>query len=123
MRDSFEPNRSAWHTAGPPSARHGHFVTIRRRRAWYFRRLAFIAVMLLLLIITSMFAAGWLFAGGGSRAGAAAALVMMLLLFGVVAVMVLVSGSMRRFGSPLHTVMDAADRVAEGDYGVRVPEY
>jgi two-component system OmpR family sensor kinase/two-component system sensor histidine kinase BaeS len=37
--------------------------------------------------------------------------------------MVLVSGSMRRFASPLHAVMDAADRVADGDYGVRVQEY
>jgi signal transduction histidine kinase len=123
MHDSFDRDRSAWRAAGPSTGRHGHFVAIRRRRAWYFRRLAFIAVMLLLLIITTMFAAGWLFAGGGGRAGAAAALVTMLLLFGVLAVMVLVSGSMRRFGSPLHTVMDAADRVAAGDYGVRVPEY
>jgi two-component system OmpR family sensor kinase/two-component system sensor histidine kinase BaeS len=39
------------------------------------------------------------------------------------AVMVFVSGSMRRFASPLHAVMDAADRVAEGDYDVRVPEF
>jgi signal transduction histidine kinase len=30
---------------------------------------------------------------------------------------------MRRIASPLHAVMDAADRVAEGDYGVRVQEY
>jgi signal transduction histidine kinase len=32
-------------------------------------------------------------------------------------------GAARRFASPLGAVMDAADRVAEGDYGVRVPEY
>jgi signal transduction histidine kinase len=31
--------------------------------------------------------------------------------------------SMRRFGSPLWAVMDAADRVAEGDYTVRVKEW
>ena len=31
--------------------------------------------------------------------------------------------SMRRFGSPLWAVMDAADRVADGDYTVRVDEW
>jgi len=75
---------------------------------------------MLSLLMTSMFAAGWLTFG---RPGAASALALSLLLFGVMAVMGLVSGSMRRFASPLHAVMDAADRVAEGDYGVRVQEY
>jgi two-component system sensor histidine kinase BaeS len=37
--------------------------------------------------------------------------------------MVLVFRSMRRFASPLHAVMDAADRVADGDYAARVQEY
>jgi two-component system, OmpR family, sensor histidine kinase BaeS len=32
-------------------------------------------------------------------------------------------GAMRRVASPLGAVMDAADRVADGDYGVRVQEY
>jgi len=124
MRDSWDRHGPPWRHAGDrwPS-RQGRFVTIRRRRAWYFRRLAFAALALLLLIVTSMFAAGWLVAGGGGRAGAAAALLVMLLLFGIMSVMVLVSGSMRRFASPLHAVMDAADRVAEGDYGVRVQEF
>jgi signal transduction histidine kinase len=124
MRNSCEPEGSPWRHARDrwPSREH-RVVTIRRRRAWYFRRLGFAAFVLLLTIITSMFAAGWLFAGGGGRAGAAAALVMMLLLFAVMSVMVLVSGSLRRFASPLHAVMDAADRVAEGDYAVRVQEY
>ena len=56
-------------------------------------------------------------------ADAAAALGLLVLLFGIGAV------SGRHFvecgdiASPLHAVMDAADRVAEGDYGVRVQEY
>ena len=66
-----------------------------------------------------MFAAGWLTRGGP---GPAFTVALSLLLFTVMAVMVLVSGSMRRFASPLHAVMDAADRVADGDYGVRVQE-
>jgi len=74
---------------------------------------------MLSLLITSMFAAGWLTRGGP---GPAFTVALSLLLFTVMAVMVLVSGSMRRFASPLHAVMDAADRVADGDYGVRVQE-
>jgi len=47
----------------------------------------------------------------------------MVLLFVAVAVVVLTFRGMRRIASPLHAVMDAADRVAEGDYAVRVAPY
>jgi len=76
----------------------------------------------LLLTVSTMFAAAWLIAGRIGPTGGAAALGGMLLLFCLVGVMVTVFGGMRRIGSPLHAVMDAADRVAEGDYGVRVRE-
>ena len=92
---------------------------MRRKRTWFFRRVALLAAFMLSLLITSMFAAGWLTRG---RPGPAFTVALSLLLFTVLAVMVLVSGSMRRFASPLHAVMDAADRVADGDYGVRVQE-
>ncbi len=85
-----------------------------------FDGVALAAAVMLSLLITSMFAAGWLTAGAP---GAAYTAVVSLLLFGVMAVTVLVSGSMRRFATPLHAVMDAADRVAEGDYAVRVQEF
>jgi signal transduction histidine kinase len=120
MHKSCDRNRS-WRQSGERWRPHDdRFVTIRRKRTWFFRRIAFFAALMLLLLVTSMFAAGWLTAG---RPGAAYALALSLLLFAVMAVMVLVSGSMRRFASPLHAVMDAADRVAEGDYDVRVPEF
>ena len=45
-----------------------------------------------------------------------------LLILAAVFLIVRVAASMRRFGSPLWAVMDAADRVADGDYGVRVAE-
>jgi signal transduction histidine kinase len=123
MRHSFKRDGPPWWPAGEPwPPRHGWAGMNRRTRARFFRRVAFTAVVLLLIIITSTFAAAWLIAGKVGPAGASAALVVMVLLFGVVAVMVLVSGSMRRFASPLGAVMDAADRVAEGDYGVRVQE-
>ena len=111
---SWRESRRRW----PPTDE--RFVTLRRKRRWFFRRVTLFALLLLVLLITSTFAAGRLTVGA---ADAAFALVVMLLLFGLMAVMVLVSGSMRRFASPLHAVMDAADRVAEGDYGVRVDEF
>jgi signal transduction histidine kinase len=122
MRHSFKRDGPPWWPAGeswPP--RHGWAGMNRRTRARFFRRLVFGAVVLLLMIMTSTFAAAWLIAGRVGPAGASAALVVMLLLFGVMAVIGLVSGR-RRFASPLGAVMDAADRVAEGDYGVRVQE-
>ena len=122
MRDSCKDEGPRWRrTAGWPP-HNGRFITVRRTRVRFFRRIAFAAAALLLVIITAVFAAGWLIAGRGGPADAAFALVVMLLLFAVMAVMVLVAGSMRRLASPLGAVMDAADRVAEGDYGVRVQE-
>ena len=124
MRNSCDHNGRSWRQSGgrwPPG--NGQFVTMRRSRAWYFRRLAFGALALLLITGSSMSAAAWLIAGRIGGADAAAALGLLLLVFGVVAVMVAVFGSMRRFASPLHAVMDAADRVAQGDYDVRVQEY
>ena len=123
MRHSLKRDGPPWWPPGEPwPPRHGWAGINRRTRARFFRRAAFAAIALLLIIMTSMFAAAWLIGRQVGPAGASAALVMMLLLFGVVAVMVLVSGSMRRFASPLGVVMEAADRVADGDYGVRVEE-
>lgn len=123
MPNSCDYNESWGQSRGRWRPHDDRFVTLRRRRTWFFRRAAFFAVFTLLLLITSMFAAGRLTAGRVGPADAAFGLLVMLLLSGVVAALVLVSGSMRRFASPLHAVMDAADRVAEGDYGVRVEEF
>ncbi len=120
---SFQRDRPAWWPAEEPwPPRHGWASMNRRTRRRFFRRAAFVAVAVLLTILTSTFVAAWLIAGKAGAAGASAALGLMLLLFGIMAVMVLVSGSMRRFASPLGAVMDAADRVADGDYAVRVQE-
>ena len=123
MRNSCEPNGPWRHSSGRWRTYDDRVVTLRRKRTWFFRRLVFAAALMLLLLITSTFAAGWLTAGRVGPADAAFGLVVMLLLFGVMATTVLLSGSMRRFASPLHAVMDAADRVAEGDYSVRVQEF
>jgi len=113
---SWRQEGDRWPLHRPP------FTTIRRRRTWFFRRVAFALAGLLLTTFVSMFAAAWLIAGRPG-AGGAAPLAALVLLFVAMAVVALVLRSMRRIGSPLHAVMDAADRVADGDYGVRVQEY
>jgi two-component system, OmpR family, sensor histidine kinase BaeS len=124
MRHSFKRRGPAWWPEGEPwPPPRGWAGFNRRTRARFFRRLIFGGVFLLSIIIMSTFAAAWLIADKAGSASASAALVAMLLLFGAVALMLLVSGSLRRFASPLGAVMDAADRVADGDYGVRVQEF
>ena len=124
MRNSSKREMPSWWPEGEPWPSHGHpFVTIRRRRAGFFRRLAFGLFALATIIVLSMLAAVWLIASRTGPAGGAAALPALMLLLVAVAVVLLVFRSMQRIGSPLHAVMDAADRVADGDYAVRVHEY
>jgi signal transduction histidine kinase len=123
MGDSCKHHRPPWSSTEARSRHHGEFVVNRRARAWFFRRLAFGAFALLLVTILSMFAAAWLMVGRIGPGPGVAALGLLVLLLAVAIVMVGVFGGMRRVASPLHAVMDAADRVAEGDYGVRVQEY
>lgn len=124
MRDFCRHDRARrWSSTESGPADRREFVTNHRSREWFFRRLALGAIALLVITISSMSAAAWLIAGRIGPADAAAALGVLVLLFVVVAVMVLVFRSMRRFVSPLHAVMDAADRVADGDYAARVREY
>lgn len=124
MRHSFKRRGPAWWPEGEPwPPRHGWAGLNRRTRARFFRRLILGGVFLLSIIIMCTVAAAWLIADRAGSTSASAALVAMLLLFGAVAVMLLVSRSLRRFASPLGAVMDAADRVADGDYGVRVHEF
>ena len=124
MRHYSKREIPLWWPAGEPWPSHRPpFTTIRRRREWFFRRVAFGAFALLLITIVSMSVAIWLIAGRIGPASRTAALGAMVLLFVAVAVVVLTFRGMRRIASPLHAVMDAADRVAEGDYAVRVAPY
>ncbi len=121
MRDSCKHARAPWWS--PTESRpwpHREFAVNHRARTWFFRRVAFGAFAVLLITILSMFAAAWLLVGRIGPRGGVAALALLLLVFAVAIVMLGVFGGMRRFASPLHAVMDAADRVAEGDYEVRV---
>jgi len=94
----------------------------RRTRARFFRRLALAALLVLVVTASGISAAAWMLAGRFGLVGWTAAIPGVLVLFAAGAVLTVMFGAMRRFTSPLGAVMDAADRVAEGDYGVRVQE-
>ena len=90
-----------------------------RARVKYFQRAGFGGAMLLMLAFFGIAQFVWRAserAGLPPWSGALPALLILLSVF------VALAFSVRRFASPLGAVMDAADRVAGGDYSVRVPE-
>ena len=117
MRNSFKRDMGEpWRSSSP------RFVTIRRTRARFFRRVALTALAAFLFSIAGLLVTSWTIA---QRFGVQlrSPILALVALFGVVAVMILLFGRMRTFATPLEAVMDAADRVAEGDYTVRVPPW
>src|SRR5919201_4060989 len=113
-----------WPEGEPWPARTPHQ---RMYRARFFRRAAAFAVLMVMLAVwgaaSLVWAAAQMFGGvpsSGPRsvfvlfAGAAAGVG--IALFALIA-------SLRRVARPLDAVMDAADRVAAGDYDVRVGEH
>jgi len=106
----MQPGRHRW----PPA------------RARFFRRMAMLAMLVLLGGVASAIAVVWTVAArfgivAGSPAGAI--VVIAGAMFGALCTAALIlTGGMRLFGRPLGDVMDAAARVADGDYAVRVTE-
>jgi signal transduction histidine kinase len=112
------PENEAW----PPTDPSRGYV-VRRRRI--FPRIVLFAVAMLMLVALSTLALAW---AAATRAGiipahAAAPVVLLIGMFSAAAVAVVLVGGLRRVGMPLETIMTAADRVAGGDYSVRVRDY
>src|SRR5215471_3203927 len=106
--------------AGPPWAR-GHDSAGRVR---FFRRIAAVLFVLFLLGIWGLVSLVWLVAGrvfglpsGGANIWIPTAILLIAFLAATAFLRVF-----RRFGMPFRDVMDAAERVADGDYAVRVAE-
>jgi two-component system OmpR family sensor kinase/two-component system sensor histidine kinase BaeS len=97
-------------------------------RVRFFRRFAWLIGALLLSALIGVAAVGWLAAANlglvsAARGGSVALIVLAAGFLGGVAAVVTLGRTLRRVGSPLAAVMDAANRVAAGDYSVRVGEY
>jgi signal transduction histidine kinase len=99
----------------------------RGGRARFFRRFAWLALAVLMLSVCGVLALVWLAATtlgivAPSTRGGASILIAGGMLSAIAAIVGLI-GMTRRVGMPLRAVMDAADRVASGDYSSRVAEH
>ena len=125
MRNSCERRVPPWWPAGEPwPPRPRRFGMDPRSRARFFRRIALGFVAVLALTMSLLFAAARVFAGqiGGPAWSPIPVVLLLCAVFAGAIVLRMMSGAMRGFASPLVAVMDAADRVADGDYAVRVEE-
>src|SRR3989454_3237709 len=113
------PEGEPWPPAGPPWAWRG-------MRYKFFWRLGFFFGFVFLLLLGASTIAYWI-ASGISAGGARPFFLIrpfggLILLMAVFLAMLAVGRGVRRMAAPIGDVMDAAQRVAEGDYTVRVPE-
>jgi signal transduction histidine kinase len=120
------PGKPPWWPHNEPWSPHGRAPRRRGGRARFFWRAAALALLVLVLSVSGAVALVWLAAtrlGIVAPAGPRTAAILSvggmaglgLAMFGVISIM-------RRVALPLGGVMDAADRVAAGDYEVRVAE-
>jgi signal transduction histidine kinase len=125
-RPHRRPGRPSWWPEGeswPPRDRSGQWHAGRAR---YFRRFVWIALAVFLLSASGALSLAWFAAGAlglvspGARGGVS--IVLGGALFGIAAAVAALIGTMRRVGLPLRSVMEAADRVAAGDYTMRIAE-
>ncbi len=105
---------SSWH--GGSRQRH------QRIRGRFFRRAAIGIVTLLLLATLGVVSVTSTLATRLGLNGSLAPLSLLVIVFVAMAIVRVFFATMRHFASPLGAVMDAADRVADGDYSVRVPD-
>jgi signal transduction histidine kinase len=111
-----------WWPAGEPWPPQGRFGAAHRSRARFFRRIVIAAFMLVVLAVAGILSAAWILAGRLGLSGWTAPIPALVALAAAILLFASMLGAMRRFTFPLRAVMDAADRVAGGDYAVRVEE-
>jgi len=116
-----------WWPANEPWPMRGRMPRWPRSRMRFFRRMAMLAVLVLLTGVGAAIALVWTAAArfGIVPASPAGALVVIAgaMLGALCTAALILVGGMRLFGRPLVAVMDAATRVADGDYAVRVAEH
>jgi signal transduction histidine kinase len=108
------PENEPW----PPVHGRAHW---RRHRARFVRRAGIgLSLMLFLVVLGTQQVTSWLFGGSPLPERVPRALWVFGLVFVILTV---VSATMRRFGLPMGDIVGAANRVADGDYSVRVSEH
>ena len=122
-RDSCRRYGPPWWPADekwPPHS--GRFHRDRHARARFFRRIAVAVAGVILVAALAILAVAWMLAERFGLAGPWAPTAALVLLFAGVMALTMIFGALRRVASPLGSVMEAADRVADGDYSARVEE-
>jgi two-component system, OmpR family, sensor histidine kinase BaeS len=117
-------HRPPWWPANEPwPPQPGAFSANRQGRVRFFRRIAIAGLAAFLLLLAVVIAVAWLLAQRHQLVPwlpFGLPLLVAVVVFVSVGIVVTAGGRTRRFFSPLMEVMDAADRVAAGDYTVRV---
>jgi signal transduction histidine kinase len=123
MRDDACQDGPPWRRRGVGAPPHTVVRVKAHARARFFRRVVIGLVALVVMAGLGLAATGWLLAERAGLDGPTGvgltALAVLVGTFMLVAVLAMVRGGT----SPLRAVMDAADRVADGDYTVRVHEH
>jgi signal transduction histidine kinase len=118
--------RSHWHRdfhEQHPHWGHGpHFGADRRTRVRWFRRVALAILLMLLLAVAGVFSLASLITNELGVSGWWGPAVITVVVFIAIFFATHAFGQVRRAGGPLGAVMDAAARVADGDYTARVDE-
>lgn len=118
--------RSHWHRdyhEQHPHWGHGpHWGADRRTRVKWFRRVALAVLLLLLLAVAGVFSLASLITNQLGVSGWWGPAVITVVVFIAISFATHAFGQVRRAGGPLGAVMDAAARVADGDYTARVDE-
>jgi two-component system OmpR family sensor kinase/two-component system sensor histidine kinase BaeS len=99
-----------------------HFDSNQRMRLKWFRRIALAVLLMLLLAVAGVFSLASLITTELGVSGWWGPVVITIVVFIAIFFATHAFGQVRRAGGPLGAVMDAAGRVADGDYTARVDE-
>jgi len=128
MRHMRFPDRCGprWRRGPQPWTADERFRRQYQTRVRFFRRLAVVAAFMMFCAVAGVVAMAWLavrITGIGAVSPSLLPLALLAVLFlGGIAVLAVAGRTVRRVVTPLGAVMDAAERVSGGDYGVRVAE-
>jgi signal transduction histidine kinase len=123
MPERHEPSpgfRPPWWPEGEPFPPRGDWSGMRRH---FFRRVLLAVAVFFAFVLVAGAIAGALFHAAGGRPGGRPFFPGFFLLLLVVVAFVAFGRAVRRTARPIDDVMDAASRVANGDYAARVPVY